>query len=358
MSSLHANPLIESLEPYDPKYLPARVMISANENTTDVPAEVRAAVLARLADLPFNRYPDPLANDLRDAVARSWGLERGNVIMGNGGDELLFNLALAFGGEGNALLNVPPTFSVYENNAQLTGTAVVNVPRRPDFSIDEEAVIARASQGDIGLVIVTSPNNPTGTLAGRAFVERLLDATRAVVLVDEAYSEFAAPGASVVDMVPAHDNLVVLRTFSKAYALAGVRMGYLLTSPAVVSELTRVRQPYSVDAVSQAIALEVVKHREAFVPVIDRIKAQRTVLFEGINALPGATAYPSEANFLLVKIDDAIDAGAVWQRLFDAGVLVRDFSRGPLTRNCLRVSVGTPEENAVFLSAFADALKG
>jgi histidinol-phosphate aminotransferase len=119
-----------------------------------------------------------------------------------------------------------------------------------------------------------------------------------------------------------------------------------------------VRQPYSVDAVSQAIALEVVERKEAFVPVIDRIKAQRAVLFEGINALPGATAYPSEANFLLVKIDDAIDAGAVWQRLFDTGVLVRDFSRGPLTRNCLRVSVGTPEENAVFLSAFADALKG
>ena len=334
MSSLRVNPLLDGLEPYDPKYLPARVMISANENTTDVPVEVRAAVLARLADLPFNRYPDPLANDLRDALAHTWGLERGNVIMGNGGDELLFNLTLAFGGEGNALLNVPPTFSVYENNAQLTGTAVVNVPRRADFSIDEDAVIERASQGDVGLVIITSPNNPTGTLAGRAFVERLLDATRAVVLVDEAYSEFAAPGSSVADMVPAHDNLVVLRTFSKAYA------------------------PYSVDAVSQAIALEVVEHKEAFVPVIDRIKAQRAVLFEGINALPGATAYPSEANFLLVKIDDAIHAGAVWQRLFDAGVLVRDFSRGALTRNCLRVSVGTPEENAVFLSAFADALKG
>lgn len=358
MSSLRANPLIDGLEPYDPKYLPARVMISANENTTDVPAPVREAVLARLAALPFNRYPDPLANDLRDAVAGAWGLERGNVIMGNGGDELLFDLALAFGGEGNALLNLPPTFSVYENNARLTGTAIVSVPRRADFSIDEEAVIERASQGDVGLVIVTSPNNPTGTLAAREFIERLLSATRAVVLVDEAYSEFAAVGTSVVDLVPAHENLVVLRTFSKAYALAGVRMGYLLTSPAVVTELTKVRQPYSVDAVSQAIALEVVKHRDAFVPVIERIKAQRAVLADGINALPGAHAYPSEANFLLVKIDDAIDAGAVWQRLYDAGVLVRDFSRGPLTRNCLRVSVGTPEEDALFLSAFADALKG
>ncbi|WP_283170882.1 histidinol-phosphate transaminase [Curtanaerobium respiraculi] len=347
-----SNPLLAGVEPYDPKYLPADVMVSANEMTFDVPAAVRAAVVDRLADLAFNRYPDPLANELRDSIAQWYGLARDNVICGNGGDELLFNLALAWGGAGNSLINVPPTFSVYAANAHLTGTTVVDVPRRTDFTLDEDAIVERASKGDVGTVIITSPNNPTGDLASREFVERLLNATDALVLLDEAYIEFAPEGSSCLPLLAKHENLVILHTFSKAFRLAGVRLGYLLCSPRVASELTKVRQPYSVDAVSQAIALEVVKNRAAFAEGIQMVKAERERLAAGLAELPGVTVYPSFANFLCVRFDR--DAGKLWQDLYDRGILVRDFSANPATRNCLRISVGTPEENDKVLNAIKE----
>lgn len=253
------NPRLDSVVPYDPKYLPAHAMMSANENPSNIPEEVRRAVMKRLKSLDFNRYPDPLANELREAIAEANGLEKENILLGNGGDELLFDIALAWGGEGRTFLNLPPTFSVYENNAQLTGTTVVNIPRRADYSIDEEAVFARVAQGDIDYIIIASPNNPTGQLASEEFLLKLLDATDALVMVDEAYFEFSRTTMRVY--LQQHENLLVLRTFSKAFSLAGVRMGYILANPSVITEFIKVRQPYSVDAVSQAIALEVFRKR-------------------------------------------------------------------------------------------------
>lgn len=355
MAKLRAsNSLLRGVEPYDPKYLPAQVGLNANETTFDVPAEVRRDVEEAIARVAFNRYPDPMANELRDAIAQWHGVTRDCVVCGNGGDELLFNLALAWGGEGNALLNVPPTFSVYAANARLTGTQTIDIPRRADFSIDEEAVIERASRGDVGMVVITSPNNPTGDLASLAFIERLLQATDALVLVDEAYMEFAPQGSSAAPLLASYDNLAILHTFSKAYRLAGARMGYLLASPAIVGELTKVRQPYSVDAVSQAIALQVVRHRDAFNEGIALVVAERQRLSEALAALPGITAYPSAANFLLVRFEQ--DAAEVWQRLYEQGVLVRDFSGNLLTSGCLRISVGTPEENDRLIAALQSIL--
>ena len=257
-----ASPQLASVEPYEPKYLPAEVMVSANENPLDVPADVRRLIEHEIRSTALNRYPDPLANDLRDLIAEANGLDRDQVLVGNGGDELLFDLALAWGGPGRTFLNLPPTFSVYANNAQLTNTTVVDVPRRADFSIDEDAVVARLSRGDIDFTILTSPNNPTGDLVDARFVERVLNASDALVMVDEAYFEFSR--RTVRPLLDAHENLVVLRTFSKAFALAGVRMGYLLGNEHVLCEFKKVRQPYSVDAVSQAIARVVFARRAAF----------------------------------------------------------------------------------------------
>lgn len=345
-------PQLASCTPYDPKYLPADVVLSANENPQDVDEELRRDIMRELRRVPLNRYPDPLANDLRDLIAEANGLERAQVLVGNGGDELLFSLALAWGGPGRTFLNLPPTFSVYEANAHLTGTTVVDVPRRADFSIDEEAVLARVAQGDIDYLIVTSPNNPTGELASEEFLRRLLDATDALVMVDEAYFEFSR--TTMRPYLDQHKNLVILRTFSKAFSLAGVRMGYLLGNADVINELIKVRQPYSVDALSQAVARVVFANRAKFEPGIKAIIAERARLLAGLRELPGITAYPSDSNYVLFRVPNA---GEVWQRLLDRGILIRDFSRAPRLENCLRATVGTAEQNDALLVALGDIVK-
>lgn len=342
-------PQLAGMEPYDPKYLPADTLLSANENPSDVEEELRREIMRELRRVPLNRYPDPLANDLRDMIAEANGLDRGQVLIGNGGDELLFNIALAWGGPGRKYLNLPPTFSVYAANARLTGTTVVDVPRRADYSIDEEAVFERVAQGDIDYLIVTSPNNPTGGLADGGFVVRLLEATDALVMVDEAYFEFSRH--TVRPLLDKHENLVILRTFSKAFSLAGVRLGYLLGNEAVIREFIKVRQPYSVDALSQAVARVVYANRAKFEPAIQAIIDERGRLQDGLSRIPGVTAFPSDSNYIMFRIKDA---GAVWKRLYERGVLIRDFSGTRYIEDCLRVTVGSREENDAFLAALRE----
>ena len=352
MNSVRASaPQLADVTPYDPKYLPAEAYLSANENPSDVAAEIRQEVKRELNKVQFNRYPDPLANELRDMIAEANGLDRDQVLMGNGGDELLFNIALCWGGPGRKFLNMPPTFSVYENNAQLTNTEVVNIPRRDDYSIDEEAVLARVAEGDIDYVIVTSPNNPTGDLASDAFVLKLLEATDALVLVDEAYFEFSR--GTMRPYLAQHKNLLILRTFSKAFSLAGVRMGYLLGNAEVIREFLKVRQPYSVDSVSQAVARVMYRNRAKFEHGIMQIIDERARVYQALCEIDGVTAYPSHANYILFHVEGA---DVVWQKLYDQGILVRDFSHAPLMEMCLRVSIGSPEENDRFLNALREII--
>lgn len=345
-------PQLQGMKPYDPKYLPADVMISANENPLDVPADVRRAIEEEIRRISLNRYPDPLATELCEMIAQANGLERNQVLMGNGGDELLFCMALAWGGPGRTFLNVPPTFSVYAANARLTGTSVVDVPRRDDYSVDEEAVLERMACGDIDFAIVNSPNNPTGNTIDLAFAERLLDASDALVMIDEAYFEFS--GSTVLPLLKDHANLIILRTFSKAFSLAGARIGYILGAPEVLAEFQKVRQPYSVDAVSQAIARVVYANRSVFERRVDAIVAERARVLSRLQDMAGVTAYPSEANYIMFRV---ANAAAVWQGLYDASVLVRDFSATPRLEDCLRVSMGTEQENDRFLEVLESLLK-
>lgn len=343
--------VLAGVVPYDPKYLPAEVMISANENPRPVPPEVQDQITTAIAQVDLNRYPDPLANDLRTLIGEAWGYPKEYVLLGNGGDELLFNLALAWGGAGRTLLTTPPTFSVYEANAQLTETNVVAIPRREDFSIDEEAILERVNAGDIDYAIITNPNNPTGTSVDTAFLKQLLEATDALIMVDEAYGEFG--GESMIPYLDDYPNLIVLKTFSKAYSLAGVRLGYVMANPTIIQEFIKVRQPYSVDAVSQAIGTAVYQNRVLLQPGIDNIIAERAKLTEALNGLPGIEVFPSDANFILIRIPNA---GQVWDDLYQRGILVRDFSKAPGLEDCLRITVGTEQENKRLIEALRDIL--
>ena len=345
-------PSAAALEPYDPAFTPSRINLSANENTYGMPDDVRAKVNEALCAVSANRYPQPLSDELRAELAAWHGVAPSQVIVGNGGDELLFNLFLAFGGQGHVLANVPPTFTVYRLYAELVETQVVDVPRDGDtFAIDVDALVEAARTAS--LVIVTSPNNPTGDLFSVEDARRLCQACPGIVLLDEAYMEFAPEGSSAAPLLGEFENLAVLHTLSKAFCLAGARIGYLLCSPSISGALAAVRQPYSVNVYSQAAALAAVRGRASFEPTIQKIREERERLAQGLGQLAsrGVRVWPSEANFLLVRVPDA---ARVRRRLRDEfSILVRDFSSAPGLEGCLRITVGTPEENDAVLDALS-----
>lgn len=344
-------PHLRTLEPYDPNFTPTRVNLSANENTYDVPAPARALIDEALAATPTNRYPDPMSNDLRDELAAWHGVSRENVIVGNGGDELLYNFLLAFGGPSRTLVNVPPTFSEYAFFASLTQTGVRDVWRDPEtFFPQADELVAAA--GEASLVILTSPNNPTGDVAPLELVARVCDACPGLVMVDEAYGEFAEPGTSAEALLAEHDNLLVLHTLSKAFALAGARCGYVIAAPDAIDALAAVRQIYSVNVLTQAAALAAVRARAEFDPTVEKIVSERTRLYESLARVEGVRVWPSEGNFVLVRM---AGASRVRERLRDErSILVRDFSYAPGLADCLRITVGTPEENDAVIEALSE----
>ena len=343
---------LESLTPYAAKVARADIDLSANENPQDLPGELLERIASRLDQVRFNRYPDPMAEGLRGLIAQANGLEPGNVLLGNGGDELLLDLMIAWGGPGRRFLDMPPTFVMYGIDAHMTSTDIVDIPRVEDFAVDEQAVLDRVSEGDIDLVIVCNPNNPTGTLVPETFLIDLLAATDAPVLVDEAYFEFSRH--TMRHHMARHKNLILLRTFSKAFSLAGLRVGYLLAHEDVVRELTKVRQPYSVDSFSQVAASVVFRDRAVFESSIERILRGRDVIFEGLRRTPGIEVFTSEANFVLFRVEHG---HAVWRDLLhDSSILIRDFSRVEGLEDCLRVTVGTPDQNEAFLAAIDEIM--
>ena len=347
-------PEVARLAPYDPGFAPCKVNLSANENTYGLPREAREAIDRALLSTPTNRYPDPMANGLRDAIGEWYGVNRENVCVGNGGDELLFNTFLAFGGPGRLLVDCAPSFEVYTIYSQMLGTTVRRCWRDPEtFEIDMDVLLPMASSADI--VVVTSPNNPTGNLFSREDVKRLCREAKGVVLIDEAYIEFADPSARCDMLLASLDNLVVLHTFSKAFSMAGVRLGYVLSSADLISVYSAVRQPYTVDVFAQATAEAVVRNRRAFDLIVARIKAERERFKEELEQIPGMRVWPSASNFLLVRVRDA---GIVRARLRDEySILVRDFSAKPGLEDCLRITVGNPEEDDLVIKALAEICK-
>lgn len=338
---------LDGLSPYAAKTAKADTDLSSNEHPQNVPGELMERIKDRMDRTAFNRYPDPMANELRELIAQANGLEPRNILVGNGGDELLFDLMLAWGGPGRRFLNLPPTFAMYEIDAHTTGTVLESVPRGEDFALDEKAVLDTLGKGDVDLVAISNPNNPTGNLVPETLLIDILKATDALVLIDEAYFEFSRH--TMRPHMSRHPNLAILRTFSKAFSLAGLRVGYLLAHEDVVLELTKVRQPYSVDSFSQAAAATVFRERAVFESSIQEIMRTRDRLVEGLGRLQGVEVFPSQANYVLFRV---AHAPAVWRDLLHGySVLVRDFSRVPGLEDCLRVTVGTADQVERFLEA-------
>lgn len=340
-------PELEELVPYDAKDVRAEVMLASNENPDNLPGELLEKLADRVGDVEFNRYPDPLCGHLRKLIAEANGLEPTNILVGDGGDELILDLLLAWGGPGRKMLDLPPTFSMYGIDAQMTGTEIVRIPRRADFRVDSDAVLARLAEGDIDIIVISNPNNPTGDISPETLLIDILNATDALVVVDEAYFEFSRH--TMRPHMQRHPNLVILRTFSKAFSLAGLRAGYLLGNEEVIRELTKVRQPYSVNRFTQVAASLVFRERIVFQAGIHEILRNRDTLVHGLSGMDDVVVFPSEANFVLFR---APHASAIWRDLLhDHSILIRDFSRTPGLEDCLRVTVGTDKETRRFLEA-------
>jgi histidinol-phosphate aminotransferase len=344
------------VEPYGAPQLDVAVRLNTNETPVAPPASFTRALAERLATLELNRYPDRDAVALRTALAERERLTTSQVWVANGSNEVLLQLLQAYGGPGRSALLFRPGYSMYPELCRTTGTEAHVVPLDVDGRLSAERIadeVARiVAAHDPSLVMLANQHNPTGALVGHDVLRALHDACRGLLVVDEAYVEFAPEGASVRPLLGELPRLVVSRTFSKAFRLAGLRLGYLLAPAQVVDDLHKVRLPYHLDSITQLAGMVALEQEPAFLDHRRAIALERDRIAGALGAMPGVAVVPSAANFLLFATP-LIDG---FRRLLDRGVLVRDLSSAVGRPGTLRVTVGTPDENDTFLAALAGAL--
>jgi histidinol-phosphate aminotransferase len=343
---------LRALEGYHSPQLDVSVRLNTNESPFPPPAGFVDAWLADLATVPLHRYPDRSARALRSAIGESLGQPPVRVFCANGSNEVLQTVMLTYGGPGRRALVFEPTYALHSHISHITGTEVVVGPRRDDFGVDPDSARRLVEEHQPEIVFLCSPNNPTGTVDPHATVEAILDVAPGLVIVDEAYGEFARESA--LDLVDDERALVVTRTYSKVWSMAALRLGFCVAPPWVVTELEKVVLPYHLDVSTQLAGTTALRFRSEMEARVAFLVEDRERLFAALDDLDGVTVFPSGANFLLFRVDGG---HAIWEGLVKRGILVRDFSRWPGVEDCLRVTVGTEAENTAFLSALRDVLR-
>ena len=346
-------PDLQLAEGYHSPQVEAEVRLNTNESPFAPPDAWREELLDSLKEVSFHRYPDRPATQLREAVAALHGVAPGEVFCANGSNEVLQCLLLAFGGPGRRALLFEPTYALHSHISRITGTEVVEGGRDDDFRIDpvDAATLLAADRPDV--TFLCSPNNPTGRAEPRDTVEAVLAAAPGLVIVDEAYGQFS-PWSALELRGPEHPGLVVTRTFSKTWAMAGARLGYLVAEPAVVRACEAVFLPYHLSAQTQLAGLLALRHVPEMEARVARITEERGRVAAALGDLPVDT-WPSDANFILFRPQDR-DADEVWRSLLAHSVLIRNCAHWEGLRGCLRVTVGTTEENDRFLHALKESL--
>ncbi len=348
--------------PYGAPQLDVAHRLNVNENPYPPSAGVVADIARAVAETAtgLNRYPDrdatalraDLAAYIRSDVPTGPAVTAANIWPANGSNEVMVQLMQAFGGPGRSVLSFTPTYSMYPDYCRDTFTAYRTLPRRPDFTVDVDAALAFIAAEQPDLVLLASPNNPTGTALGADDISAICSASAGMVVVDEAYAEFRRPGTpSAVELLADHPRLVVTRTMSKAFALAGARLGYLVASAGVVDAVQLVRLPYHLSAVTQAVARTALGHAPELLAAVAALRQERDALVAWLRDQPGLVAAQSDANFVL--FGRFADRDLVWRRLLERDVLVR--ATGP--DGWLRVSAGTPEEMAAFRAALTASIE-
>ena len=346
-------PDLVPVAPYRAPQVEAPVRLNTNECPYPLPEGFAEELAAQVARIPLNRYPDREATALRKALAEHAGQPFGGVWAGNGSNEVIQHLCLAYGGPGRRALVFEPTYGLHSLIPRVTGMEVAAERLGDGFRLVAEEAAAAVERHRPAVTFVCSPNNPTGNAQPLDAVEAMCQAGEGLVIVDEAYGEFGGPSA--VGLLDRFEQVSVIRTFSKAFSLAGVRLGYCLADPALIDELARVRLPYHLSALTQAAGEVAMRHTAAAGTILDRIRAERDRLFRSLSEMDGVEAFPSDANFVLFRT--AASSEDLWRTLLDRGVLIRDVSAAQGLDRCLRVTAGTPQEVDAFLEALPEALK-
>ena len=331
----------------------AAVKLNQNENPWDAPLEIKQETLNRMKARAWSRYPDFAPQRLHERLAEFSGWQREGIIAGNGSNELIQALLMVTIGDGKRVLITEPTFALYRQITTVLGGEVVSVPLKDDLQFDVPALLEEIEETQPEVTILCSPNNPTGCVISDEELVVLSKAARGLIVVDEAYHEFAEHSA--VPLLADHENLVVLRTFSKAMAMAALRVGYLLASPELVLEIAKAVLPYNLNAFSQTAAEVAIEMFEARLqPLVEAICAERDRLYVELARIPGLFPVQSQANFMVVRSNK--EPKRVFAELLKRDILIRDVSGYPMLNDYFRVSVGTPAENNLLVSALREIL--
>lgn len=346
---------VQSMHAYAVQDATGLLKMDAMENPYRLPAALQAQLGARLGAVELNRYPGSRLEDLRQALARHARLpESFGLMLGNGSDELISLLAMACDRPGASLLAPVPGFVMYAMSAQLQGLNFVGVPLTADFELDEAAMLAAIDKHRPAIVYLAYPNNPTANLWDDAVIERIVEAAPGLVVMDEAYQPFAS--RSYIDRVARHGHVLLMRTLSK-FGLAGVRLGYMMGPAALIAEIDKVRPPYNISVLNAECALFALEHAEVFAAQAADLRAQRDALLPALRAL-GLRVWKSDANMVLLRVPGEEGAAqAVFEGMKARGVLVKNVSKmHPLLANCLRLTVGSADDNAQMLRALQQSL--
>lgn len=347
-------PAVRRQQPYRVGGVPdVAVKLNQNESPFGLPDDLQRELVETFFRLPVNRYPTEQPDRLRHALAAYTGHDPEGILVGNGSNEMTYTLGLAFVGPGTPVVLPRPMFALYETMVRLYDGALTQVAPRPDLAFDVDALVAALERVQPALTVVTTPNNPTGRALALAELERIVAAAPGVVVVDEAYVEFNDE-PSAQQLMARYPNVLILRTLSKAFGLAGLRLGYLLGPPPLVQELLKARLPFMVDRFAEAVALALLERPALLRERAAVLKAGAQALHDALAARRGVEVVPTQANFVIFRT--ALEPTALMTRLAASGVLVRSMGGYPELRGFLRVNTGTEAENQAFLAALDAAL--
>ena len=349
-------PDVQGLHAYAVQPSAGMVKLDTMENPFGLPHELQQALGERLGRVALNRYPAERTEDLKHALARHARMPEGcELMLGNGSDELISLLTLALDIPGNVVLAPLPGFVMYEMSAKLQGVRFVGVPTTADFELDLPAMLAAIERHQPALIWLAYPNNPTANLWDAAAIERIIEAAPGLVVMDEAYQPFAERDS--MPWLQAHDHVLVMRTMSK-FGLAGVRIGYLMGRAAIVRELDKLRPPFNVSVLNAEAALFALEHADEYARQAGIIRTERTRILQSLARHEGLRVFDSQANMILLRLPTGCDPAAVFAGIKSRKVLIKNVSGlHPLLAGCLRITVGTPEENTLLLAAFEAALQ-